>query len=247
MTDASADKPFAGKVAVVTGATGKIGRQIARSLARGGARLAVHYSANRSLADELAKELDGCAYQADFLDRSGPERLTAAVLEDFGRVDILINSASQFPSVRLEQTDDRLWQNMFDLHATSAWRLVNALTENFRSHPGSSIVNMVDIWAIRPKAAFGAYIVAKAALVALTTMWAEELSPGTTVNAVAPGIIDMAPDLLPAEHEKIIAHIPLARPGTGEEVADLVVAICTFRYVTGTTIAVDGGRSLTWD
>jgi len=245
-------RPLDGKVALVTGATGKVGQEIVRRLAREGANVAIHYRTHRELAESLVEELTAAgsvsrAYGADFLSTDGPEDLARKVLADFGGVDILVNSASQFPQVRLGQTGADLWYKMFDLHATSAWRLVNALADNFRSRPDSAIVNMVDIWALRPKATFGAYTVSKAALTALTMMWADELAPTTTVNAVAPGTVHIQPDLSPQEQAKIISRIPLGRPGTAQEVADVVMAVCTWRYVTGTVIAVDGGRSLAWD
>ncbi|MFA5864337.1 MAG: SDR family oxidoreductase [Phycisphaerae bacterium] len=236
------------QIALVTGATGKLSRVVCLRLAEAGVDLALHFHKNESVAHDLKKMIEDLGrrceiYSFDLTDAQAPQSLVEKVLADFGRVDILVHAASVFIGTRLAKTDDQLWQQMFDLHVTAPFRLARALENNFRCHSGA-ILNIADIWGLKPKAALLAYSVSKAALVALTKALAEELAPTTTVNAVAPGIIDFPPDFPESLREKVIGRIPLQRPGRPEEIADLVVEIIANRYITGQVITIDGGRTL---
>lgn len=233
--------------ALVTGATGKLSRVICLRLAAAGADLALQYHANSAAAEELQAAIRAMGrrcviHAADLTRPEEPGELARRVMADFGRVDVLVNAASVFDRRRLAQTDDRAWQAMMDLHVTAVFRLVRALMANFKDRSGA-IVNLADIWGLRPQAAFPAYSVSKAALIALTQVLAQELAPQTTVNAIAPGIIHFA-DESAAQRERVVDRIPMHRPGTPEEVAELVLQIIANRYITGQTIVVDGGRSL---
>jgi pteridine reductase len=236
------------QIALVTGATGKLSRVVCLRLAQAGADLALHFHTNKSGAHDLKKMIEDLGrrceiYSFDLAEPQAPQSLAEKVLADFGRVDILVHTASVFIGNRLAKTDDQFWQQMFDLHVTALFRLARTLENNFRRHSGA-ILNIADIWGLKPKAALLAYSVSKAALVALTKALAEELAPTTTVNAVAPGIIDFPPDFPDLLREKVIDRIPLHRPGRPEEIADLVVEIIANRYITGQVITIDGGRSL---
>lgn len=236
------------KVALVTGATGKVSRVLCLRLARAGVDLGLHYHANRTQAEDLKKEVEGFGrrceiYSFDLLDPQAPQALGQQVLADFGRLEILVNTASVFAFKDLAGTDNGLWQTMFDLHVTAPFRLVRALEENFRGRE-STILNFADIWGLTPKAAFLAYSVSKGGLIALTKALAEALAPTTTVNAIAPGIIHFPPDIPQAFQEKVLKNIPLQRPGRAEEIAELALEILKNRYLTGQTLVIDGGRSL---
>ncbi len=236
------------KVALVTGATGKVTRFICLRLAQSGVHLALHYHTNHAQAEELkiSSERSGVRcqiYSSDLTVHDAPKILAENALADFGRVEILVNTASAFAFKNLSQTDEVLWRNMFDLHVSAPFRLVRALEQNFRGRE-SAILNLADIWGLAPKAAFLAYSVSKAALIALTKALADGLAPHTTVNALAPGLVHFPPDFPSSLQEKVLKNIPLQRPGTPEEIADFALHILQNRYLTGQIIAVDGGRSL---
>jgi len=236
------------KIILITGATGKLTRVIAHYLAKTGADLALHYHNHKEQADELNEKIKSIGtrcklYRFDLLVSANPEKLAQQVLSDFGRVDILINAVSRFAFSRIEQTDDELWDEMLKLNITVPFKLVRALAENFHNLSGS-IVNIADIWGIRPKANFIAYSVAKSGLIGLTKALAETFAPNTTVNAIAPGIIDFPDDIDENKRKTIMGRIPLSRPAYPEEVAQAVIGVITNRYMTGQIIAVDGGRLL---
>jgi pteridine reductase len=242
------EQALSGKTALVTGATGKLSRAICLRLSAAGAQLALHYHTNRTAVEELAKAIKATggqcrSYSFDLARADSPSALAERVLADFGKVEILVHAASAFVRRRLAETEDSTWQHLLDLHVTAAFRLVRALETNFKSRPGA-IVNVADIWALKPKAAFLAYSVSKAALVALTQGLAEELAPQTTVNAVAPGIIDFPDGTPESVREAVLDRIPMHRVGSYDEVAELILEVITNRYITGQTLVIDGGRSL---
>jgi pteridine reductase len=239
---------FKNKIVLITGATGQLCRQIVLRLAETGTKMAIQYHTDREDALALAKQLENmnvqCAvYRADLATFKGVKELVEAVLEDFGGVDILINGASKFVRKTLRETDDPLWQEMLDLHLSAPYRLIKRLEENFRRRE-SAIINFADIWGEKPTKSFFAYSVSKGAMITLTRALADELAPSTTVNAIAPGIIHFPDDFTQAQREKVISRIPMGRPGTAAEVADLVMAVLANRYLTGQVFTIDGGRSL---
>ncbi len=236
------------KVALVTGGTGKVSRVLCLRLARAGVDIALHYHSNHAGAGELKRAIAGLGrrceiYSFDLLDPAVPAALAQKALTDLGPIDILINTASVFAFKNLTGTDDALWRTMFDLHVTAPFRLARSLEQNFRGRE-SAILNIADIWGLVPKAAFLAYSVSKAALIALTKALAEELAPTTTVNALAPGILDFPETTSHETREKVLGKIPLQRPGRAEEIAELALTILKNRYLTGQTLVIDGGRSL---
>jgi pteridine reductase len=239
---------FREKTALLTGATGKLTRGVAIRLAQAGTNLALHYHTQGEEALALAEQIETmgrrCAvYRADLTQAKGIKKMVEAVLDDFGGVDILINSASKFILKPLSQTDDELWQQMLDLHVTAPYRLAKALEENFHRRQGA-IINFADVWGLHPRKTFFAYSVSKGALISLTKALADELAPTTTVNAIAPGLIHFHEGVNPAQQEKILERVPLGRTGTVDEVAEMTLAIIANRYMTGQVICIDGGRSL---
>ncbi len=236
------------KIVLITGATSKLTQVITHHLAIEGAELALHYHNNDAQANELNEKLKSLGaksklYRFDLLESTSPEELAQQVLSDFGRVDILINAASRFTFATIDKTDDNLWNEMLELNITVPFKLARALSENFHNLSGA-IVNIADIWALRPKANFIAYSVAKSGLIGLTKALAETFAPDTTVNAIAPGIIDFPADVDDSKRKTIMGRIPLGRCGYPEEIAQTVISVITNRYMTGQIIVIDGGRLL---
>ncbi len=239
---------FKGKTILITGATGKLAGDIIAELAKRNVVFALQYHQNESRANELKNILNSLRithrlYPLDLLCPKNPMQLAQKVLSDFGKVDILINSASRFRFADIKQTDDALLNEMLALNIAVPFQLARELADNFFNIEGA-IVNIADIWGIRPKANFIAYSISKAGLIGLTKALAETFAPRTTVNAIAPGIIDFPKYMDEDRQKEITSRIPLLRKGTSAEIARTVIHIIQNRYLTGQTIVVDGGRLL---
>jgi NAD(P)-dependent dehydrogenase (short-subunit alcohol dehydrogenase family) len=261
-----------GKVAIVTGATRKrgLGRAIALALARAGADVAVTGTSRepRNLTEDERKEgwrgaLDVAAEVealgrksiAVFIDvRSSADvqRLMRETVERLGRIDILVNNAT-YPRgadrVPIQELDDDLWRTILDINLNGAMLCCKyAARQMVEQQQGGSIVSISSGAALKAPARFAAYAASKAGLHALTSSLADELGPhGITANVVAPGFLDTARiDVLrdPKRWDQRLATIPIKRPGTVEEVADLVRYLCgpTARWISGDVFLINGGE-----
>ena len=238
------------KVVLVTGAGVRVGKVIARRLANSGARVAVHYRNSETEAREFVDEIVSGGGQADMFqaelgDRSRAESLVPAVVERFGSLDILINSASVFQNRWLDETDDANWDMNFAVNLTAPFVLSRSMAKYLDGKPGK-IVNLTDWNTTRPKRF--AYGVSKAALGGLTRSLAAALAPSIQVNELALGAILLpitaAPDEDAELSEKLAFRTPIGRLGTPEEVAQVVMTLIENDYITGETIYVDGGQRL---
>jgi pteridine reductase len=238
------------KVALVTGAGVRVGNVIARRLAKSGASIAVHYRNSeveaRAFADEIvASGGQADTFQAELSDRAQVEALVPAVVERFGSLDILINSASVFRDRWLEETDDADWDENLAVNLTAPFVLSRAMSESLGDKPGK-IISLSDWKTTRPKRF--SYGVSKAALGGLTRSLAAALGPSIQVNEVALGAILLpvtaAPEEDEALSEKLSSRTPLGRLGSPEEVAQVVMMLIENDYITGETIYVDGGQRL---
>jgi len=238
------------KVVLVTGAGVRVGKVIARRLADSGARVAVHYRNSETETREFVDEIVSGGGQADMFqaelgDRVQVESLVPAVVERFGSLDILINSASVFEDRWLDETDDANWDMNFAVNVTAPFVLSRSMAKHLDGKPGK-IVSLTDWKTTRPKRF--AYGVSKAALSGLTRSLAAALAPSIQVNEVALGAILLPvtaePDEDAALSEKLASRTPLGRLGTPEEVAHVVMTLIENDYITGETIYVDGGQRL---
>jgi NAD(P)-dependent dehydrogenase (short-subunit alcohol dehydrogenase family) len=238
-----------GKVAVVTGAARRVGRAIALALAERGAELVVHYrDSEREAQDVLAhaKRLGGkpVAVRAELTDRAQVAEIVHAALAAFGRIDVLINSASAFSRTPLAEIADEDWDRMLAVNLTAPFLLCRAAGPIMQAQGRGKIVNLADIGARRVWADYLPYCVSKAGLVALTRGLAKALAPAVQVNAIAPGVVLLPEETEPEERERARRRIPLQRLGTPEEVAHTVVYLMENDFVTGQVLTLDGGQSL---
>ena len=238
------------KVALVTGAGVRVGKAIAHRLANSGARVAVHYRNSETEAREFVDEIvsgggQADMFQAELSDRSQAESLVPAVVDRFGSLDILINSASVFQDRWFDETDDADWDLNFAVNVTAPFLLSRSMAKHLDGNPGK-IVNLTDWNTTRPKRF--AYGVSKAALGGLTRSLAAALAPSIQVNELGLGAILLpvtaAPDEDAELFEKLTSRTPLGRLGTPEEVAQVVMTLVENDYITGETIYVDGGQRL---
>jgi pteridine reductase len=240
-------------VALVTGGARRIGAEICRTLHNAGYRIALHYRSSSAAARELAEELNAerpgsCrAYGAELQHEGQCAGLAARVLEDFQRVDLLVNNASAFFKTPLASCTEADWDLLLDTNLKAPFFLVQSLAPSLRARSGS-VVNIVDAHTDAPQANYTAYTTSKHGLANLTRSLAAELAPGVRVNAVAPGAIlwpgETGEGLDTAEKQAALARIPLQRLGECEDIANAVVFLAGAPYITGQILAVDGGVSL---
>jgi pteridine reductase len=239
------------KVVLITGAAQRIGAEIARTLHRQGASIAIHFRQSADAAQQLKGELEAqransCALiQADLGDSSAYAEIIDQCISHFAKLDVLINNASSFYATPVGQITLADWDDLMASNLKAPLFLSQAAAPHLHRTEGC-IVNIVDIHAERPLKNFTVYCVAKAGLAMLTKSLARELGPEVRVNAVAPGAI-MWPEHKMADDTKsdILSRTALKRQGNPSEIAKAVLFLVRdATYTSGHILTADGGRSL---
>ncbi len=240
-----------GRVALVTGASGGLGRAVATALAAEGAAVAVHYWSNRAAAEGVVEEITGrggraVALQGDLTDPAVPGRLVEETLASLGGLHILVNNAGIVRDTLILRMRDEDWEEVLGTNLTAAFRCTRAALRPMIRQRFGRIINVASIAAQVGNTGQANYAAAKAGLIGLTKATAREVaSRGITVNAVAPGLIDvgMTAHLGAEQVQRFKEQIPLGRLGTAQEVAHAVVYLASddAAYVTGQVLNVDGG------
>lgn len=238
---------IAGRTALVTGGAQRVGRAISLALAQAGANIVINYHRSAAPAQATAAEIqllgvDALPVQADVADQEQVEDLVAAACDRFGRVDILINSASWWKKTPFPTTDLATWRRVADILIHGPFYCANAIAPLMLDRGEGAIVNIVDLSAWQPWRDYTAHSVGKAALLALTRQLALELAPAVRVNAVAPGPVLPPPEYDEARIARVAARTLLGRWGTVRDVADAVLFLIRSDYITGEVIVVDGGE-----
>lgn len=239
-----------GKTALVTGGGVRLGRAFALALAREGVNLVVHYNRSAAPAEEtvqlaLAHGVRAIALGADFTDLSAAQSLFPRALEHFNCVDILINNAAIYLKSTGLETDIRTWESQFRINLHTPFLLIQAFAKQLpKSQPGR-VLNIADAQIRQPLPSHFAYRLTKIALVEMTRMFACELAPDITVNALGLGI--MLP-LAGKEHVDLRAYaeqnIPLKETGSPEIAAENALHLIKSDFTTGALLTVDGGQYL---
>tara|TARA_R110002111_G_scaffold262504_1_gene338896 strand:- start:65948 stop:66691 length:744 start_codon:yes stop_codon:yes gene_type:complete len=237
-----------GKVAVITGAAVRIGRSMAIALAEAGADICIHYRSSAQEAEQTCAEIrqrgrKSFAVSADLSDsRNAAALIMDAVIAEFGKVDILINSASVFEDKSLRNSSEHDWDSQLDINLKAPYFLCQEFAKTFQPGQRGQIINLVDWRALRAGTGHLPYRISKAGLVTLTECLALELAPEIQVNAIAPGAILPPPGLDISYLEQRAKRIPLQRPGSPQDICDALLYLLRTDFVTGEVLNVSGGE-----
>ncbi len=242
---------LAGKVALVTGASRGIGREIALTLAGYGAKVVVNYNGSKEKAMEVVEAIqamggEAIAIQASVASEEACAQMVEEVLNQYGKVDILVNNAGITKDNLMMKISESDWDAVVDTNLKGSFLMIKQLYRSFLKQRSGRIINLTSVTALLGNAGQTNYAASKAGVIGLTKSVARELaSRGVTVNAVAPGFIDtdMTQAMTDAAKEATVAQIPLKRIGNTKDVAETVAFLASDKasYITGQVISVDGG------
>ena len=237
------------KIVIVTGASRGIGREITRVLANKNYTVIANYNKSeqevKALQEELLKEnkkID--IFKADVSKREEAKELVKYTIENYGKIDVLINNAGISQFKEFTQITDNDWNNMINTNLNSVFYMTQEVVNNMIHNKKGCIINISSIWGLTGSSCETHYSVSKAGVDALTKSLAKELGPSNIrVNSIAPGIIDtdMNKNLTNTDIENIKKEIPLEKIGKTNDIAKCVEWIIEDEYTTGQVISINGG------
>ncbi len=233
-----------GRVALVTGGAHRVGRALVLGLARAGADIVLHYHSSESAAAATAEEVRALgrrvvALQADLSNADEIDALVDAAAKAFGRLDILVNSASVFESAPLEEISAEDWDRVMAINLRAPFLLSRAAAPHLRADGGGVIVNIADLSALQAWPSYAHHAVSKAGLVQLTRVLARALAPEVRTGCILPGTV-----LPPPGHDDGQERRITERAGEPEDVVRALLYLVASDFVTGESLVVDGGRML---
>ncbi|MGB0495766.1 MAG: SDR family oxidoreductase [Kangiellaceae bacterium] len=240
-------------VALITGASKRIGKSIALELHERGINISLHCNHSKLDADQLAADLNvkrkcsAYVIQKDLSENIAPKYIIDKTLTHFNRIDYLVNNASIFYPMPIQQTDESQFHKILKVNATQAKKLILLVREEIKKRKGA-IVNLADIYAQRGHIDHSVYVASKSILLELTKQLALEFSPNIRINSVSPGAI-LWPENESEEQKnqrlKILENTAIKRVGNATDISKAVsFLLLDATYITGANINVDGGRSL---
>ena len=235
-------------VILVTGASRRIGREVAKKLASQGNKVIANYNKSQEQAQSLQKENQNIdIYKADVSKREEVKKMVETILKKYGKIDVLINNAGISESKLFTDVSDADWQNIINTNLYSAFCTTQEVVTNMIHNQNGCIINISSIWGIVGASCETVYSIAKAGMDAMTKSLAKELGPSNIrVNSIAPGIIDtdMNKNLSKQEIDEIKQEIPLERIGNTLDIAKCVQWLIEDQYTTGQIISINGGWTI---
>jgi acetoacetyl-CoA reductase len=237
-------------VVVVTGASRGLGRAIAEEVGRGGAKVVVNYSRSKEPAQELVGRIsenggEAIAVQADVSDPDQAQSLIERTVEEFNRIDVLVNNAGINVDRTLRKLTVEDWDKVIQVDLNSAFYTVHATLPHMMEQGGGKIINMSSFVGEAGNIGQANYSAAKAGLLGFTKTAAKELARyGITVNSICPGFIetDMVASIPDEQREKLLKTVPLGRFGQPQEIARAVrFLVEDGDYITGQALDINGG------
>ena len=243
----SNNRKLNGKVALVTGAAKRLGRAIALHLAREGADVVVHYHRSAAEAQEVVAEITNLgrratSLRADLAKKSDIDNLFAETKKEFGRLDILVNNASNFLHADFSSITDEIWDAAMDVNLKAPFFCSQAAAPLLKKNNGV-IINLSDVAGVLGWTGYIPHSVSKAGVSMLTRVLAKALAPEIRVNAIAPGTITMPGDP-PELAADFIKRAPLQRTGTTADITAAISFLSNSPFLTGEILVLDGGRTL---
>jgi pteridine reductase len=238
-----------GRVALVTGGAVRLGRAFVEALAGRGMRVAVHYGSSSREADMVVAELrsrgaDAVAFGADLRDVPAALKLVDDVVQRFGQLDLLLNSAAVMERIGVADTSAAQWDDVLDLNLRAPFFLAQRAAPHLAKTHGT-IINMADLGGLEPWPGYAAHSISKAGMVMLTKVLATALAPDVRVNALAPGTVMVPDDFDEAKRDFLSATTPMQRLGTPEDAVQAMLFLAERAdFITGEILVVDGGRVL---
>jgi pteridine reductase len=237
-----------GKIALITGAARRVGKAVALALAARGAHVAITYNHSRAEALATLQEIEsrgvqGMALQGDITQGGDVNRFVDQVIERFGRIDILVNNASNYYKTPFETLTEAQWDDLVGTNLKGTFLVSKRVGDMMLQTGSGKIINLADWAGFRPYKDYLPYCVAKAGVIALTKALAKTLAPGIQVNAIAPGPVMLPEDFSDSIRQAIVRATPLQRLGAASDIAQTVVFLVEGSdFITGAIIPVDGGR-----
>lgn len=241
------------RVAIVTGASRGIGREIAKNLAKQGIKVIANYNNSRNNAIELKNELQKDGIDIDIVKANVSKReevkdLIQYTLNKYGKIDILINNAGISEYKLFTEETDEDWNKVINNNLYSAFVTTQEVIPNMIKNQKGCIINISSVWGMVGASMEVLYSISKAGIDGLTKALAKELGPSKIrVNSIAPGIIntDMCKSFSKEEIEQIKEEIPLERIGKVEDISKCVNWLINEEYTTGQIISINGGWIIT--
>jgi 3-oxoacyl-[acyl-carrier protein] reductase len=242
---------FEHRVALVTGSSRGVGKEIALEFARQGADVAINYLTSSEQAGEVEKAIielgrETVKIQADVSDITQVDQMVSQVLDKFGKVDFLINNAGTFNNSKLRNMDAKIWDEVISVNLNGTFNCTRAIIEHMIGQGYGKVINMTSIVGQVGGSGGSNYAAAKSGIIGFTKSIAQEVaSKGITVNAISLGYIDtgMTKRLRVELQEDVLRRIPMKRFGETREVAGAILFLCSddASYITGQVLNINGG------
>ena len=236
------------KTALITGGAARIGAQIAKTLHKNDFNIIIHCHQSKDKAQLLCDELNLLKEKSATVVVGNLNNIDSIskIVESVKSIDLLVNNASVFYPLSVDESDSENWDNILDVNLKAPFFLSKGLSQKLKSSEGS-IINIIDIHADRPLKKHSVYNISKAGLKMLTLTLAKELAPSIRVNGVSPGSIlwpQEGAEISELDKSIMLERIALKRQGSPQDIADTVLFLANSNYLTGQIINVDGGRTL---